>query len=237
MNKFLFLDFDGVLFDTVDEAYQVCIHTNMYTNIKFSNADLNFFREHRHMVGPAWNYYFIMEAIIHKIKLGNNTVFKESIQSKEFEEDFFLTRKKLKIEDYSAWLQFNRKYLFLDKLEEITNKTLNIYIITTKDKQTVINLLNAYGIDFISYDCILGKEVFQTLKTKKEIIQHILASAGEYKAIFIDDLLSHLTGCKDIKNLNLIQANWGYVPKNSKSEYLQTIEKTLIQIQNLLKEC
>lgn len=54
MLKILFLDFDGVLFDTVDEAYEVCIKTDFYINKTFSITSKTDFKKYRPYVGPAY---------------------------------------------------------------------------------------------------------------------------------------------------------------------------------------
>jgi hypothetical protein len=231
MDKILFLDFDGVLFDTVDEAYRVCVHTKKFGNAVLPPQSLSLFRKYRPAVGPAWNYYFVMNAIINEESL-KSICFEYTDAAKEFEEDFFETRKKLKGDNYKNWLRLNKKYSFLEELDKIVDITLQVYVITTKDKQTVEDLLKEYGINFIGGESILGKEQFHTYGSKKEIILNIL-SQKRYKAIFIDDLYSHLQPCEEIKNLQLIQAEWGYIDENNRSEYLNDMDKTLSSISKL----
>lgn len=233
MKKILFLDFDGVLFDTVEEAYQVSINTKVYRNVKLPPNSLNKFREYRCLVGPAWNYYYVMKAILDEIDLKNNTVFIESNEAKNFEKDFFESRKNLKLSNYKFWLNLNKQYLFFEKLQKI-EKSLDIliYIITTKDKQTVQDLLDEFKIDFINRDFILGKDSFDQYGSKKNIILQILKK-DDYKAIFVDDLYEHLKLCEGIENLQLIQADWGYIDEVNSSQYLSNIDKTIHAIQKL----
>lgn len=230
MLKILFLDFDGVLFDTVDEAYEVCIKTDFYINKRFSITSKTDFKKYRPYVGPAWNYYYVMEAIINDIDISKYLPFKINNKTIEFENSFFNSRDKLKTNNYFEWLQLNKKYNFLDMLKkEIIDTNVIIYIITTKDKNTVQNILKAFNVNFIEDKNILGKEIFNKFGTKKNIIENILGKYINDKAIFIDDLYEHLEPCKGINNLKLIQANWGYVHDNEKSPYLlnehETIEK------------
>jgi len=235
MNKFLFLDFDGVLFDTVDEAYEVCINTKMFKNNTFTQDSLNVFRKNRYLVGPAWNYYYIMQSLMSENVI-NHTEFILTDEVKSFEIDFFNTRKQLKL-DYKNWLMLNKPYDFLFKLEKIISyaKELNVYIITTKDKQTVIDLLNSYNINCIKYENILGKDMFDNFLSKHNIIKHILLeNTDEYDAIFIDDLYEHLVGCKNIESLELLQPNWGYINAHSKLQYLCNIEQILEKIHLLI---
>jgi len=233
MKKILFLDFDGVLFDTVEEAYQVAINTKIYKNRKLPLNSLDKFRKYRCLVGPAWNYYYVMEAIFNETKLKNSTTFIESNDTKEFEKDFFESRKDLKLSNYKFWLNLNKQYLFLEKLQKI-EKSLDIliYIITTKDKQTVQDLLNEFKIDFINDDFILGKDSFNKYDSKKNIILQIL-NENDYKALFIDDLHEHLKLCEGIENLQLIQADWGYINEVNSSQYLYNINEAINAIKKL----
>ncbi len=232
MERILFLDFDGVLFDTVDEAYQVCINTQTFRNCIFPNNSLELFRTYRTLVGPAWNYYYVMKAIIDNLSLENTTSFIEKKETKEFEQDFFLTRKELK-KDYINWLQYNKKYSFINRLEDISlKKDYFIYIITTKDKQTVEDLLKEHNIGFIKSEYILGKDSFNSFGSKREIILNVLKNKT-YKALFIDDLYSHLKLCEGIEDLTLVQADWGYVDSNNRSQYLKNEDETLEMIQKL----
>jgi hypothetical protein len=227
MEKILFLDFDGVLFDTVYEAYNVAINTKSYKSVSFHSDSFEKFSKYRSLVGPAWNYFYIMKSIKNNLLLQDNYIFKNTIESKEFEIDFFNSRKCLKEQNYKKWLNFNKKYIFLDKLEQ-TIEELNIcvYIITTKDKQTVEDLLIANNIKFINSKFIFGKDMFSKYGSKSNIISNILHTKI-YKAIFIDDLYSHLELCENINNLQLIQPNWGYINKNNNLKYLTNMNNTL----------
>ena len=225
MEKIIFLDFDGVLFDTVDEAYQICINSDTFKNEKLPKNSLELFRKFRPLVGPAWNYYFIMNSIIGFSRI-TNTNFINSAEAQKFELDFFHTRNRLKNENYNDWLKFNKKYVFLDELEKIVDDNFKIFIITTKDKKTVIDLLYTYRINFIKDENIMSKVDFNKFGSKKAIILNQLINK-KYKALFIDDLYYHLKGCEDIYNLQLIQADWGYVDIDNPNIYICSIQETL----------
>ncbi len=235
MKKILFLDFDGVLVDTVDEAYKVCINTKRFKDIVLPKNSLEIFRKYRALIGPAWNYFYVMNSIVNKTHLKTGFIFQKNKEALEFEKDFFETRVSLKNTNYKDWLTFNEQYPFLTELAKLEkNIDLTTYIITTKDKQTVIDLLRQYNINFIDKNRIYGKDIFNTLGSKKDIISNILSSIDDnYSAIFIDDLAEHLNNCSNIKELKLIQADWGYVDVNSKSSKLYNMKDTLRIINKL----
>lgn len=239
--KFLFLDFDGVLFDTVEEAYQVCINSNKFKDSILPKNSFELFKLYRPLVGPAWNYYYIMHSIINKEKICNSDNFLLTEQVKNFEKDFFSTRKKLK-QDYNEWLKLNKKYSFTDKLISLFEENkyllnnLDIYIITTKDKNSVKDLLQVNNIKFIKHENIYGKEIFNKINSKSEIILNILkTNKKDYNTIFIDDSLFHLMSCENIRNIELMQPKWGYINKKNSSKYLKNEDEVLYRIKKFLQ--
>lgn len=91
-----------------------------------------------------------MEAIINDIDISKYLPFKINNKTIEFENSFFNSRDKMKTNNYFEWLQLNKKYNFLDMLKkEIIDTNVIIYIITTKDKNTVQNILKAFNVNFI----------------------------------------------------------------------------------------
>ena len=209
--RFLFLDFDGVLFDTVREAYEVCRSTPSFLRQKFDEKKYAEFLKFRPIVGPAWNYYFVMTAITNNDK--ELLAFDYNNEAKKFEKDFFETRKKLKANNYENWLALNRPYPFL---LELSNMKLNwqTFIVTTKDSKTVLDLAKRFNIQFINNDNILGADIFAKFNSKANIINSILKDGDS--GIFIDDSEMHLKKCEHIKGLKLLQPDWGYVERNSK---------------------
>ena len=71
--KLVLFDLDGVLFDTVKEAYCVSmIALGKASGISGVNLDSPHFREFhrfRFLVGPAWNYYYLVSLINEKLDL------------------------------------------------------------------------------------------------------------------------------------------------------------------------
>ena len=218
MKSFLFLDFDGVLFDTVQEAYYVACQTWGINTIDFNSKEYATFKDHRYLIAPAWNYFYIMEGLIENKPINR---FEYNQACKKFEKKYFDTREALKKKDYDFWLSLNAPYKFLTMLVNIIEEiNAEVYIVTAKDKPTVAHLLERYQINFIKDECILDKSLYEKFGGKRKIILNKLAPLDNlYKAVFIDDFDKHLLECEDIKNLDLIQANWGYVDKNNLTTY------------------
>ena len=81
-NTIIFLDFDGVLFNTVKEAYATAvISTSMYKTIDeidFNSKHYTDFLGYRYLVGPAWNYKYILEFLEQEDFL---TLYKKKLKS------------------------------------------------------------------------------------------------------------------------------------------------------------
>jgi len=219
---FLFLDFDGVLFDTVKEAYFIAYkayYGNDVSVVDYEHYEL--FKKYRYLIGPAWNYYYLFQVLKNK-NIEQEYYHLISTSSKEkydrFEKTFFAARELFKKTNYNKWLKLNKPYHFLFRLVDLLkNYYLITYIVTTKDKQTVLDLLYHNSISVFDESRILDKDFYNQFGSKCNIIKSMLQDVEEYKAIFIDDLDIHLQKCESIRHLTLIQAQWGYVNPNMPS--------------------
>lgn len=216
----IFLDFDGVLFNTVKESYVISmIAKHKYKtieDIKFTSKRYELFLKYKYLVGPAWNYKYLLELLDNKT-INFENKYKELIENalqkdyEGFEKLFFDTREELQTHDLQKWLKLNEPYSFLDMIKSLLiNKQDQFLIITTKDKATVKKLLEFEGICFNEI-FIYDKEDFAKYKSKATIIQEIMMNKKISYALFLDDNNEHLSECKNILNLKLLQANWGYI--------------------------
>ena len=222
----IFLDFDGVLFDTVREAYSVAVITsgkyNTIDEIDFEAQQYLNFKKLRYLISPAWNYKYLLEELelsedINTIK--ENFLKKIKTVSKnnyeDFETKFFNTRNYLKKEEYGKWFRLNTPFPFLSEIKFLFYNFKNlVYIVTTKDKETVLKLLNLENIEFDS-NRIFDKEDYEKFSNKKSIIKKLIKK--NECSIFIDDSDKHIKDCSKIKGLKCFQPDWGYVSLDSKT--------------------
>ena len=108
INKAVFLDLDGVLFDTVKEAY--CISTltakkaESIRDISFKSEHFRIFKTYRFLITCAGDYSYLLSAIEKKMKNKKIDVEKEfavqsklkSEENKRFEKLFFEVRREIK---------------------------------------------------------------------------------------------------------------------------------------------
>lgn len=236
--KAIILDFDGVLFNTVREAYAIAmITTGKYkkiSDIDFKNSHYALFSSYRYLISPAWNYYYLLQALETDNIKNNYINMLESASEheyEEFEEIFFKTRITVRKKDYEAWLRLNIPYPFLSKISNYIHRNPGTwYIVTTKDRETVEKLLDLENI-FIKKENIFDKEDYAVSQSKQGVIAKIMRNKQVSDGFFIDDSRKHLTDCSRLKNLQLIQPDWGYnLPEDATqtpSEVLDSIKKFL----------
>lgn len=245
LSKAVFLDFDGVLFDTVKEAYTVCLfamgRVEKTEDVDYESDVFKIFERYRYLIGPAWNYFYLLK-VIDKAKNSNEINVEdeylsqigqaESHHYREFEERFFTKRQYLKENHEDFWLGLNTPYGFLSSLSSLINKyPHNFFIITTKDDGTILKLMEINGQDFNPQN-IYGRDSFERFKTKSSIIRNIMRDYSIKDAIFIDDNIFHLSDCNNLNGLRLLQPRWGYI--SSKDEVFSE-DHVLPQIKKLLE--
>ncbi len=109
-----------------------------------------------------------------------------------------------------AWLSLHRFYPgMIDRLGELLQGDLPIYIISTKEGRFIQQLLSQSGLDFPA-ERIIGKEVkrpkYETLRLLKE--KHSVTNIW-----FVEDRLPALSEVvlqSDLSEVTLFLADWGY---------------------------
>ena len=105
-SRAVFLDFDGVLFDTVREAYAVTImalrRSVRIIDIDFGAEHFVKFSQFRYLVRSVWNYYYLTQSIdkvIARSVVDLETEYNKLLQRwtqgehNSFEENFFSGKK------------------------------------------------------------------------------------------------------------------------------------------------
>jgi hypothetical protein len=232
----IFLDFDGVLFDTVREAYAIAvISSGKYASIDeidFETKHYQDFKKLRYLISPAWNYKYLLEELEKNQDINttkNNFLNIISNASKEdyekFENNFFNTRNYLRKNHYKKWFRLNVPFPFLSEIEFLFYEYKHlVYIVTTKDKGTVLKLLSLEGIEFQEAR-VFDKEDYENFGSKKSIIESLILQNTQN--VFIDDSDKHIQDCSQIVSLKCFQPDWGYVGLESQTYNHKTIVKEI----------
>ncbi len=233
--KVVFLDFDGVIFDSAKEAYAISMlstqRVKKIAELDFNGQHAKKFFSQRYLIGPAWNYHYLLSAIDE----GKDGYFEKFLpeepgcDAKDFQSAFFATRQVIRNNYWDEWVKFNTLYEGAQAFIDLINEHSNVVIVTTKDAPTVRALLDANGLrrNVDIYDT----QSYQEYGCKSYFMDDYIKKNKINKAIFVDDSSKHLSKCSWVENLITIQAKWGYVSPeiyiDNKSEVLSMIFEVL----------
>ena len=211
MRKLVILDFDGVLFDSLFEVYQVCQNLAS-TNIKLrQNVDFEEFQAFRKHLVDAWqfNRLYSKECLISDFK--DLPLLQKNDQDSEFSEKFFATRKAM-MKD-SQWANLLSPYLFFNEINKDLNRFQHVFkIVSMRNEYSIRRALDFYGAPNLE---IAGQEMIEQYGSKLDVAIHLDWISPEVSIIYIDDMPQHLEQLEKKVDLT-IHAEWGY-GYNSKS--------------------
>tara|TARA_Y100000768_G_C23979525_1_gene684936 strand:+ start:105 stop:848 length:744 start_codon:yes stop_codon:yes gene_type:complete len=239
MTKFIALDFDGVICNSIDECMLVSFCS--YFDLSISQSRLSeiradykrHFKNYRYLVGPAHEYFDLWNAIdtsksedqIISIFHNNKKNYKSL---KRAQQTFYGNRENLKSSNYSYWVKLNPFYNKIFKILLDVDDINKVFIVTSKDYLSVVDLLNSNNLpikkkNIYSYEKSLDKKVLfkQLLDDHRIKIDDIS---------FFDDKLSHLENVSSF-GIKSYLALWGYVSPNCKLEARKKGISTITQIE------
>ena len=247
------LDFDGVLFDTANEAALMAynaINDSSYLECDLLPSEyLKLFvanRFHVHTAGDfitlaRWCLTHASNSDLVLSRAEFQTILKaEKAPIARRQSLFFSTRDKVSSIDSNLWCKLNCPYAPLwDWLKSLDKKLFNqIVILTNKDKPSVLRLCAYFGLDF-NPDNIFGA---QDSKTKMENFEIIRSRFGKtfgnaISYCVVDDSIANLldiyaTISKDEQlktSLKLYLATWGYIGKEDVTRAKEYKFSVLIQ--------
>ena len=213
-NTIYILDFDGVICDSIDECMLISYNSFNDTNIiNINDIPCHFrtyFYEYRYHVRPAKEYFLLCKAYTDNINLSisNFLEFRKlyEYEMNNFENIFFHKRCELK-KNILLWLSYHKIYEHASQF--ITSITNSIFILTTKDYDSVNMLANHFG--FINkIEEILSREI----SSDKAILFEYLFNKhksllNSKRVVFVDDNEFHLASVSKFP-IELYFASWGY---------------------------
>ncbi len=212
MNKpLLFLDFDGVICDSVNECFvSSWLAYQEYRESKSESISLSdhaLFRSYRPLIRRGADYLLLQQCIDKRIRLSNQTDF-DAQEDKvgeagmdAFHEKFYGARRGLLEKDRNYWLSLNCIYEGIYKI--LTRVQQSAWILTTKEVPFVVEILRFNGLEWNS-----GKIICSGKESKAGFIEDIIGEDG--KAIFVDDQIDHFS--EDMNpRISCYLASWGYV--------------------------
>jgi len=217
----IFLDFDGVLCDSVKEAYILArfAYKNIDVKIPVEKDFYQIFLKFRYLVSNSWQYYFLMQILdeipsedVESIeeKFNSLTSNGKTELSNEFNKKFLGKRQDLMKSDFDFWNNLETQTPFLSKLKSIlqTSNKSKFAILSTKNKDAIIAKFKYWNVEF-NTDLIFDKKDLENL-TKGEFIEKYMTENNVPSAILIDDNEDNINSCSGIENLSACLTGWGY---------------------------
>lgn len=203
----LFLDFDGVLYDTLKEAYVLCRHVcfGIYVFAPIEKDIYEKFYKYKFLVFNSWQYLYLMKSLdsddvekTYKHFLNNRDIEAEEV----FEEKYLETRQWL-IKNHSDYVDsLEEKFPFLDMIKSVSDK-VDVLIISRKNTFAIKRKNTGFKI--------VGKEELAGVVNKSEYMECYMKEHSVERAFFVDDNSHNLLPCSTIPNLTCILAGWGNI--------------------------
>lgn len=215
-NKVLFLDFDGVLFDTLKEVYLInrCLHLgiDLFSEVDKNNYQL--FSKYKYLVYNIWMFYYYNAIIFDGCK-NIETSFLNAIQNRDIEKEnafcaeFLKIRADLVKNNYNFWKNLETPYDFFFEIKKLyEEKHPKIIIVSKKNKASIVERFNSYGFKLNPQD-VYAREILDKYSSKAEFMVEYMKKNGFSEAIFVDDNNNNLKTCDKYPFIKQILALWG----------------------------
>jgi len=198
-------DFDGVIGDSVFECYvqSVKASKDLGGKLDYSSSIERAFREARPLITKAEHFFTIMRLIEQnpKISFGKiaqtqmNVEFaKDKEKFKPFLERFYANRKEMQTNQREKWVAPQKSFPNMRKFVSTVGKRNKLFIATTKDKTSVMELLKRYGISIPEQNIVSVEFSKSKAEQLKEIARR--ANTPVHKVLLIDDALEQMSAAK-----------------------------------------
>jgi len=219
----IYLDCDGVLIDSAYEAYSVMCLSGGSKAMPTNSKEFKLFQQLRPRVTHAWHYRYVWNIINDSHEAKKISIPDSPTDSDiKYQETFRSKRSLLKNDCYKDWLDLHRPFPFLKAIATLMNEE-SFTVLTTKDAISVESLLSHFA-QWKNINIIDSRATL--LASKGEIIKKLTIKS--VPSLFIDDSIQNLESAKDIKNIKLLWATWGYVENAFKIDNTDTALKTVL---------
>ena len=240
-NKTLFLDFDGVLFDTIMEVYLV--NRYLFKGIDFlvpvDKKELSRYSKYKYLVYNIWMFYYYNPIVFncqnegeivqeYNFKLSDRNLEKEE----QFCSDFLNARKKLVENHYNFWKNLEIPYEFFFNIKKIyEEKNADIVVVSKKNKVSILERFSTFGFN-LPENKVFAREALKNYSSKGEFLEEYMKKNLKESAIFVDDNMNNLKNINSPK-IKTILALWGNNAPDDKGldqkEAIDEIKKFLMQ--------
>jgi phosphoglycolate phosphatase-like HAD superfamily hydrolase len=215
--KLLFLDFDGVICDSINETV-LCSWLAYYKYLKKSEPPecvpgnhKKQFLVYRPYIRSAADYIVIQDLLVHRLQMDSQEDFDEVLKAlgqevlTYYQEIFYRARTEIFTAWKSIWLGLNPLYPHMDEIMAKAARSSRVYILSTKKPEFINEILKGHSLDFDA-----KRIIYPGQEEKLAIIARILDQEKAGKAYFVDDQISHLHTNTDPR-IKTFLASWGYI--------------------------
>jgi phosphoglycolate phosphatase-like HAD superfamily hydrolase len=220
MEGLVFLDFDGVICDSLLETL-VSSWRGYYLLRGEKEPPLmpvslrQDFAMLRPYVRAGEDFILIHELISANFPIRSQQDFDDQLAERGqrrialFRESFYTARQELLMHEREYWLSLNRLYPHVVPCLSSWGSSSSFYILSTKRAEFIVEILTSKGIH-MDPERVLSCAA----REKKTTILRTLADRRFKKALFIDDQIDHLApdSVRDPRIVGFL-ASWGYVQK------------------------
>lgn len=209
----LFLDFDGVICDSVNECFvsswiafqeRYCGNSPMAVPIEHYAQ----FRRLRPFIRTGQDFVLVHEMIAHGISAGSQAEFDTvaeragSEKMATFDSLLYAVREDLVARQIDFWLPLHRLYGSLGASLQSVAANPQVWIVSTKRSEFIVKILEHWEIDWER-----SRIVLPVGTTKIDLIGSIMREHDYSTGIFVDDQPDHLR-CKPGGGLECRLAEW-----------------------------
>ncbi|MBQ4647073.1 MAG: hypothetical protein IJB79_06965 [Candidatus Gastranaerophilales bacterium] len=239
MKKILFLDFDGVLFDTLKEVYLVnrCLYKGISLFDEVDEKNYQLYSKFKYLVYNIWMFYYYNPLLFDDCKeiekkFSNALLNRNIKKEEEFCAEFLKIRADLVKNNYDFWNSLETPYNFFFEIKKIfEEKQIEIVVVSKKNKTSILQRFASYGFN-LPADKVFAREILDKYSTKGEFMIEYMRKNNFEEAIFVDDNNNNLKTCDKYSNIKQILALWGNSQPNLDG-YNQ--EEAIVEIKKFFK--
>lgn len=207
------LDFDGVLYDSAYEAFQVCQKVANDSLGCRKDVDYSEFMKFRRHLTDAWQYNRLYSI---DLSIKNYSLLDQvsaTSNDKAFADSFFNARKEMML--HEDWAKIMLPYKFFTEIKGYLSSHSGFFkILSTRNEESISRTLKFNGVTNIE---IAGQEHIKEMGSKANVFKSLgWGESHDNFSIYIDDMPRHLASLSGLVDL-VVHADWGYGDLTNKS--------------------
>jgi phosphoglycolate phosphatase-like HAD superfamily hydrolase len=220
LSSLIFLDFDGVICDSLPECYltsrlaweklngRACDPAEAYNTVPDANH-AKAFRLLRPFIRDGGDYLLLQHALSQGKTLSSQEDFDQFAETQKAFHKASLTlfqecRAELLDYDRSRWFDLNPLFDEIPSLLRLAARGAG-FILSTKPEHFIREILHHHGITWRADRIICSGK-----RPKVDIITELLEKGESTRAYFVDDQIDHLLYPHD-ERITCLLASWGYI--------------------------